>query len=72
LLKRQGVLFINDEFSYKLYNYNKIRQRHIRLEPIRETERIDKVYIDLCSLLPISRVGERYYLLIVNNYTRYY
>lgn len=43
----------------------------MRLEPIRETERIDKVYIDLYSLLLLSRVGERYYLLIVDDYTRY-
>lgn len=48
-----------------------MRQRHMRSEPIRETERIDKVHMDLCSLLPISRAGERYYLLIVDNYTRY-
>lgn len=42
-----------------------------RLEPIRETARIDKVYIDLYSLLLLSRAGKRYYLLIVNDYTRY-
>lgn len=49
----------------------KIKQRFPTSELVRATKPLRKIHIDLGGLLPLSTTRERFYLLIVNNYTRY-
>lgn len=46
-------------------------QRFPTSEPIRAILLGQRVHIDLGGPLPLSKAGERFYLLIVDDYTRY-
>ncbi|SMR41582.1 unnamed protein product [Zymoseptoria tritici ST99CH_1E4] len=71
MLHRREIAFIDEKFSCESCNRNKLKQKFATSEPVRAQNLLTKVYIDLGGPLPDLISGEVYYLLIVDDYTRY-
>ncbi|SMR63628.1 unnamed protein product [Zymoseptoria tritici ST99CH_3D1] len=71
MLHRREIAFIDEKFSCESCNRNKLKQKFAISEPVRAQNPLTKVYMDLGGPLPDLISGEVYYLLIVDNYTRY-
>lgn len=66
-----GIKFREDDYFCDSCARGKVAHTNQYSEPIRKTRPLEKVYIDLCGPIGVKETRENYYLIIVDDFTRY-